>query len=229
MSNDTFIPVYESIRRSVEPKFDPKRPGLGSTSILIRDILDEVKRLRVEIKESEIDLFLQGLITYFSKLGIKAQKTETQGERSIFFTKGLVEHIPTVEYEISKDYKYYFDKGNNGALVITFVRGPTETEEDVETNVRIIDIVPECTITFNDVLYTEKNFLVAECSTDAYGGTIYYNIKKESDGSMMIYRGTTIGYEPDVIVGSVMPMNFQHVHIDKGALVILREFVKKNF
>ncbi len=224
MADDRFMIVYESIRRTIEPKFDPKRPGLGS-SIIISDILNEAKRLGIEIKEREIDSFLKELIAYFSKLGIKAQKTET----SILFTKGLAEQIPGVEYEISKEYKYYFDKGDIGELVITYVRGPTETEEEVETNVRIIDIVPECLTTFNDILYTDKKFLVAECSTDVYGGTIYYNIKKESDGSIMIYRGTTIGYEPDVIVGTIMPMNLQHAHIDKGALIILREFVKNNF
>ncbi len=99
MADDRFISVYESIRRTIEPKFDSKRPGLG-TSILIRDILNETKRLGIKIKESEIDSFLQGLITYFSKLNITARETGTLGERSILFIKiflFLEGNIPLIE------------------------------------------------------------------------------------------------------------------------------------
>lgn len=220
---DKYIPVYESIRRTIEPELDPLRPALA-TSIYIRDILREAERLGIEVKDIEIDSFLQGLIEYFSKLGIEALKSTTSGD--ISFTKGLVEG-KSVQYEISDKIVYEFSKSIDGSLSITYIRGLTDTEEDVNTNVRIIDIVKECFTTFNDILYTDKIFLVAECSTEVYGPLIFYHLRKEEDGSITMYQMITKEYDPDETVGNVT-FEFRHVMIDKRAIPTLREFVTNN-
>lgn len=146
-----------------------------------------------------------------------------------------------VYFKSDNGCEYIFDKTDNGWLTIIYIRGPIETNEDKLINARIIEILPECLPLFKEILFTDKEIAVAECRRDSRTPPEFrtvdlkediYNIRKESDGSMIIYCINDLipPYSAKrEVIGKTMPLHIQHVLIDKGALDKLREFVKNYF
>lgn len=145
-----------------------------------------------------------------------------------------------VNYKVGHD-EYFFGNSKGGWLSILYIRGPVETEEEKLRNGRLIEISPGCMPLFKKILFTDKEIAVAECKRRNHTPPEFktvelkdmiYNIRKESDGSMMIYwiNDLVPPYSRSrEVIGNIMPLHIQHAFIEKGAADKLREFVKKHY
>lgn len=145
-----------------------------------------------------------------------------------------------VNYKVGHD-EYFFGNSKGGWLSILYIRGPVETEEEKLRNGRLIEVSPECMPLFKKILFTDKEIAVAECKRRNHTPPEFktvelkdmiYNIRKESDGSMMIYwiNDLVPPYSRSrEVIGKAMPLHIQHAFIEKGAADKLREFVKNHF